>query len=1221
MPRRGWICGIAISIAAAIMSLCAYALITKRDGAVDTAAESRRLGRVMERHDEAMGQWLREVADSLARNDMKSLPQSCASDYSLYVFENGKMRLWHNACLPTANPTPPAIRSPMLEAENGWFYVKSLHRGNLHLSALLRIRSRFPYVNDYLTDRFHPSLRLPIDTDISTDPERGAAVYSPNGAYLFSVTYGPGYAARLTTSQYVLAIIFLALSVACAAAAVVFASVFVSRRVGRWQSLAFAAFGFVTIYMASLAINPPEADGQSTLFSLQFFSFDWWIPSLAYLLLAAGLLTAWSALYFRQTVIRTRHGLAILAASVAPWVAFMLANGLLDTMVRHSQGLSFYVGDLGLTSPTLIKMVIVSLLLMGPCLVFERSYSCASGSWGWRRFGLCALAGSCAAGFAAWLWGWPQAWMASVEYGALCVAFFLMKRASARVMLFSHFIWTLMLLALIAASRLTVLNADKEMAYRKLLSTNLSFQMMREDDPIAEQLLPSVQSALTADTTTLRLMEAKDILHDQIFTHLRNAVFGGYFTRFDLQVIPCRGIGSTIQMTNTGDLYDCLPYFDQLIATHGRKVAGADKFYCIDDGDGRPCYLGVFTFSHTGAPNDLFVQLTRKAITQGVGYPELLINKRDRMDENKLRGYSYAKYADGRLVYRYGAFDYPLVRTSLLADSANTLTQSDGYSHLVCQTSARQTLVVSYPVMTLSHFLTCYSFIFLGMLVLCPVIMLIASHSRRSHWAHMSLSERLHAGLVIFVMILFVLLCAVSSIQSMGDYEQESRNRLSDALQAVEAAMTDELSGVSPRELATNRAYTVEIDNALQRAADPFAADAHLFSADGKLIGTSRREMFMSGLVAPLMNDEAKGMLERGKGEAFVQERIGTLLHYAIYAPLFNDGGELLGYVNVPFFNDVSAMRRQMMSTIVPITNSMMLIILLAIIFSYAMAHGIMRHLTELRDILQNSDIDSRGAKLAYPYDDEVGQIVSAYNKMTAQLHASAERLAATERESTWREMARQVAHEIKNPLTPMKLSVQYLLRIWETRRENFEPMLHKTAQTLIEQIDQLTSVASQFSGIAKMKQAEPEPMDLAARLTATTTLFSRSEDSTLTYDGPKDGVWIMADPDLMTSVFNNLIKNAQQSAKDGRKVDIAVRLRHDGETATVDVTDNGDGIDDNVKEKIFKPNFTTKSKGMGLGLAITKTIVTNSGGQISFTTARGSGTTFTVSLPLLRQD
>lgn len=1211
----------AISIAAAIVSLCAYAIITSVDGAADTAAESQRLGREMERQDRAMGQWLNEVADTLALNGMESLPQGCASDYSLYAFENGKMRLWHNACLPTANPTPSAIRGPMLETENGWFYVKTLHRGSLHLAALLRVRSRFPYDNDYLTDRFHPSLRLPDGTDIATDPALGAAVRLPDGTYLFSVTYGPGYSARLSTIQYILAIVFLALGVACPVAAVAFASVFVSQRAGRWQSLVFAAFGFAAIYMASLAIDPPEANGQSTLFSLQFFSFDWWIPSFAYLLLAAGLLTTWSALYYRQARIRTRHGLAVLAASVAPWMSFMLANVLIDIMVRHSQGLSFYVGELGLTSPTLAKLVMVSLSLMGPCLVFERSYSCASGSWGWRRFGACAVAGSCAAWLVAWLWGWPRAWMAGAEYGALCVTFYLMKKSSARVMLFSHFIWTLMLLALIAASRLTVLNADKEMAYRKLLSTNLSFQMMREDDPIAEQLLPSVQSALTADTATARLMNSKDILHDQIFTHLRNAVFGGYFTRFDLQVIPCRGLGSTIQMTNTGDVYDCLPYFDQLIATHGRKVAGASKFYCIDDGDGRPCYLGIFSFSHSGSPNDLFIQLTRKAITQGVGYPELLINKRDRMDENKLHGYSYAKYADGRLVYRYGAFDYPLVRASLKTDSTNTLTQSDGYSHLACQTSARQALVVSHPVMTLSHFMTSYSFIFLGMLVLCPAIMISASRSRRSHWAHMSLSERLHAGLVVFVMLLFVLLCAVSSIQSMSDFEQESRNRLSDALQAVEAAMTDELSGLNQRDVASSRAYTVEIDNALQRAADPFAADAHLFSAEGKLIGTSRREMFMSGLVAPLMNDEAKGMLANGKGEAFVQERIGALLHYAIYAPLFNDGGELLGYVDVPFFNDVSAMRRQMMSTIVPITNSMMLIILLAIVFSYVMAHGITRHLAELRDILRHSDIDSRGAKLAYPYDDEVGQIVSAYNKMTAQLHASAERLAATERESTWREMARQVAHEIKNPLTPMKLSVQYLLRLWETRRENFEPMLHKTAQTLIEQIDQLTSVASQFSGIAKMKQAEPEPMDLAARLSATTTLFSRSEGSTLTYDGPKDGVWIMADPDLMTSVFNNLIKNAQQSAKDGRLVDIAVTLRHDGKTATVDVADNGDGIDDEVKEKVFKPNFTTKSTGMGLGLAITKTIVTNSGGQISFATTVGHGTTFSVTLPLLRQD
>ena len=213
--------------------------------------------------------------------------------------------------------------------------------------------------------------------------------------------------------------------------------------------------------------------------------------------------------------------------------------------------------------------------------------------------------------------------------------------------------------------------------------------------------------------------------------------------------------------------------------------------------------------------------------------------------------------------------------------------------------------------------------------------------------------------------------------------------------------------------------------------------------------------------------------------------------------------------------------------------------------------------------------------------------------------------------------MARQIAHEIKNPLTPMKLSIQYLLKCWDSRRDNFEPMLKKTAQTLVDQIDQLSAVASQFSGIAKMKQAEPVVYDLAARLSATATLFGRAEEAEVTYDGPQEGVMIKADPDLMTSVFNNLIKNAQQSAADGRKVNIAVALSTDPSNATVTVTDNGDGIPDAIREKIFRPNFTTKSTGMGLGLAITKNIVDNSGGDISFATEVGRGTTFTVVLPL----
>ena len=236
---------------------------------------------------------------------------------------------------------------------------------------------------------------------------------------------------------------------------------------------------------------------------------------------------------------------------------------------------------------------------------------------------------------------------------------------------------------------------------------------------------------------------------------------------------------------------------------------------------------------------------------------------------------------------------------------------------------------------------------------------------------------------------------------------------------------------------------------------------------------------------------------------------------------------------------------------------------------------------------------------------------------MIRKLEDSADKLAQSEREGAWREMAKQVAHEIKNPLTPMKLSIQYLQHAYNSNPEDIEPLLKRVSSTLIEQIDNLAQIASEFSNFAKMPRAENQKTLLNSLVSSVFDLFS-SEDVDLSLDLPLDQFFVYADRNHLVRVLNNLIKNAIQAIPDEREGKVQVSLFKNNGMAIIKVKDNGSGISDDKREKVFVPNFTTKSSGTGLGLAISKNIIESVNGKIWFETTLNIGTEFYVELPLV---
>jgi nitrogen fixation/metabolism regulation signal transduction histidine kinase len=301
----------------------------------------------------------------------------------------------------------------------------------------------------------------------------------------------------------------------------------------------------------------------------------------------------------------------------------------------------------------------------------------------------------------------------------------------------------------------------------------------------------------------------------------------------------------------------------------------------------------------------------------------------------------------------------------------------------------------------------------------------------------------------------------------------------------------------------------------------------------------------------------------------------------------------------------------------VALINIYVLLFVLSVITAIFISNYITRPLKLIQNKLSNIKLGKTNELIEWQEKDEIGSLVSEYNRMILELSKSAELLAKSERESAWREMAKQVAHEIKNPLTPMKLSVQHLKRIWKDDAPDGDQKMERLTQTIIEQIDTLSSIATEFSNFAKMPKTNLEKIDVQQTLLNIIDLFNDSSDVEIVFHNQTiENAIVLADKEQLLRVFNNIMKNAIQSIPENRKGIIEIDLKLETDSYIISIKDNGGGIASDVLDKIFVPNFTTKTGGMGLGLAMVKSIVEEFNGKIWFETKSDEGSTFYVSLP-----
>ncbi|MDX1665771.1 MAG: ATP-binding protein [Saprospiraceae bacterium] len=394
--------------------------------------------------------------------------------------------------------------------------------------------------------------------------------------------------------------------------------------------------------------------------------------------------------------------------------------------------------------------------------------------------------------------------------------------------------------------------------------------------------------------------------------------------------------------------------------------------------------------------------------------------------------------------------------------------------------------------------------------------------------------------------------------------------------------------------------------------------NTNLYDPEGRLIAASMPLPFLNELSIPRIPWEAfRQLSQEGERTYVLREKLGSMGYQTAYFAL---PGEETYFIGAPFGLQDETEQNEVFALIGTLLNIYVFLLILTGVITIVVANSITRPLRRISEKLKSLEI-GKNEPIAWSSRDEIGELIDEYNRMITKLEESAEKLMQSEREGAWREMAKQVAHEIKNPLTPMKLSVQHLMRAQKENPDEILPTIERLSRRLIEQIESLSRIASEFSNFAKMPSAKNEKLSLNALLESAFDLYRDSfgDQCTFTLDLPDEDLIAYFDRNHLLRVLNNLLQNALQAIPEDREGLISLSLTRREDKAVISVVDNGQGIPPAMRDRVFSPNFTTKSSGMGLGLAISKNLIQAAGGEIYFRTVENEGSRFFIELPLIQ--
>ncbi|HMO62861.1 MAG TPA: HAMP domain-containing sensor histidine kinase [Ferruginibacter sp.] len=1144
------------------------------------------------------------------------------------------LQFWNSqVALPDAALIAAKEQSGFVQLPNGYYVWRKVRLQQVMAIGLIPVKWDYPITNDYLQNNF--IIRGDIENSYSISPFPGRTnVQALNNSFLFSLEQKPH--TIVPRNNQVAAMLLIAAALLVLLCVHLVATYLVQHNF--FQGTGFLAGALLILRTVSYFLPLPLNFRQYELFDPAVYGSSVVLPSLGDLLINATLFL-WLVLFIRHYIQEKNVRIAI-SSPVLQWMAIVCgilillkstftAGHIIRSMVADSQ-ISFDVvnfftlnvysvigflvlGSVAISYFFLTQIIIYLLKPMLPksIMVLLLVVTVA---------GLCYLTLSMSQPqvlFELYLLIWLLLYLLLLSNRHL---FILASEVISTSLIFWLFFFSISITSIIIAE-----NNRKELESRKHYAEALSSKA----DPSSERLMNTVLTDFRNEVLAPLFPRLQNEVSNKIVKDsLLNENFSGYLNKYDTRIFTFDAYERPLYNADNTSFNT----LSTILKTQGKPTAIPGLFY-YDVSFDKFTYISKKDITDTSGQilGYVFILASPRRYKTDALYPELFLKGYSNSIENSPI-YAFAVYNKFQLVISHNDYSFP--SRLLPADIPFTdfaAVSKNGHDELWYKAGPDKVVIIVKEDNFTIECITLFSYLFCSFLLVTGIFwllnMIIRSRLRwtavKQYW-QLSIRNQVHITIISISLLSFILVGVATILFFIDRYRNNNREKLSRTILVMQNEVRNSLSNTADIDDAVkmyDAGYREQLEGIVTRISEIHTVDVNLYRLDGTLQVSSLAMPYNKGIVSNKMDPEAFYHMARLKEiQFFKEEKIGTLKYLSNYVPIIDATGKEYAFLNIPYFTSQAKLRQEIAFFLVAIINLNAFIFLVAGVVALFITNRITSSFTFISNKMKAVSLGGTNEAIVWNRNDEIGELVKEYNKMVGKLDISAASLAKTEREDAWREMARQVAHEIKNPLTPMKLSLQFLQKAIDDNSTNVTELSRSVARTLVEQIDHLSQIAGEFSQFANIGNPRNEVFDLKESIAHVVQLYSADTSVDIEWQTVESSAIIRADKTHVSRLFTNLLQNAVQAVPDNRRGNIKIVLRKTASTVLVTVTDNGNGIPAEMQHKIFTPNFTTKTSGTGLGLAMSKSIVEQNKGAIWFDTQEGVGTSFYVELPLHQQ-
>ena len=754
-------------------------------------------------------------------------------------------------------------------------------------------------------------------------------------------------------------------------------------------------------------------------------------------------------------------------------------------------------------------------------------------------------------------------------------------------------------------------------AIRKDFTQKQAFgnKYLAENDEIGEFKLSKANVDISKDSTLKELIKSALLPREQVQNFIRREILDSYFDYYDTEVSAFDVNGKSLD--NVSDALSFQDY-ENKYKTQKYRTDYNNLFFINDASNGyQKQYIDFIPLlnDENKAIGYVIIDLRkRNDATRDAALADLPTSGEEQLEASN---YSYAVYENGRIIKLGGKnYNYERKMPLSLVEGKQISEEGiidNGYNHVAVTNKNGRKIVVSSEQISLATIYSNFSFLFLILVV--TIIFIILIYAIRYGFSNLNVNFATKIQIYLNVAFLLPLILVVGITLSIigtklsESQEQSYVSQTENAGISILPAVDRFIQGKMSKQFLTDTLKNISTNTKKY---------VSVFDTTGRLLATNKLLSYETGIVSTYLNPEAYiRIIEEKEHNAIIPESMGNLNFMGSYVGINANDGTLAGVVSIPFYDSKVAYEKEVGAVIGSLLNTFTTIFLGLLLLSYFASNVLTVPLRLITNKLRKVDLSKPSEPLTWRSDDEIGVLIKAYNDMLVKLEESKIALADTTKQSAWQQMAKQVVHEIKNPLTPMKLSLQLLQHKLSRGATIDTAQIKDQIESLTGQIDNLSYIANSFSDFARLPIPKREVFDFVYEVNKVANLFFEDKKINISKDVPNKAVMVWGDRQLTGNIINNLLMNAIQSVPADRKPVIRIKVEINTESVTFSITDNGIGVLKENHSKIFMLDFSTKAEGTGVGLALAKWVVDNSKGSIWFDTVQDVGSTFYFTLPL----